>query len=384
MDKKHICCFCGTPSNDYVDGLKGCICHSCIDIVRENKELSNVSKIMKSSNILRPHEIKSNLDKYIIGQDKAKKKLSVEVYNHYKRIFTPNTTLPKNNILLIGPTGSGKTYLLQKLSEILDVPIAFSDANDLTANGYTGKDVDVILKSLIDKSNGDIEKAQKGIIYIDEIDKLAQNNNGKDIGTTAVQQSLLTILEGCDYYFDKKNIASEYPASINTKNILFICGGAFDGLEDIIKSRLNKKQSIGFNINNTNSSKDNISSNVMNNLEIRDLAKYGFIEEFIGRLSSITILEKLTEADMKDILVKPKNSIIKQYQELFKIDDVELNFSDDALSYIAEKASKQNTGARGLKNIISDTMTDLMFEIPQQDIKQIEITKDFLERRACE
>lgn len=381
MEKK-ICNFCGYPTDKYVDGLGACICHNCIETTAEIKEELTLVKDIKnnSMNILKPHEIKSKLDEYVVGQEDAKKKIAVEIYNHYKRINTKSSfkiELPKNNILLLGPTGSGKTYLLKKLSEILDVPIAFGDANELTASGYVGKDVDNLLRTLIEKANGDVSKAEKGIIYIDEIDKITENKNEKDVGTTSVQQALLTMMEGCEYFFEKKNAYDNAPRSINTKNILFICGGAFVGLENIIKARLSKGATIGFG---SEPIAVKTPEDLLHKVDPEDLFKFGFIKEFIGRVPTIAVLDKLSENDLKNILVKPKNSIVKQYQALFKMDNVKLKFSDEALNYIAKKAMDKGTGARGLKNIISDVMTDVIFTLPQQDVKEFEVTKELFEK----
>lgn len=380
MDNKR-CGFCGQIDDNCIKGIESYICPSCVDIIFESMEKEEFNN---KFNILKPHEIKAKLDEYVIGQDEAKKKIAVEVYNHYKRINSKpslKTDFPKNNILLIGPTGSGKTYILKKLGEILDIPIAFGDANELTASGYVGKDIDNLLISLIENADGDIKKAEHGIIYIDEIDKINKNVDDKDIGTVSVQQSLLTIMDGSEYVFDTKKQKFKY-TSIDTKNILFICGGAFVGLEDVIKSRLNKgTTTIGFGAN-TNKSK--YPKDILKEVTVEDLFKFGFIKEFIGRLPLVAVLENLTEDTLKTILTKPKNSIVKQYKALFRSENVKLNFNDESLSYIAKIAIKKGTGARGLKNIVAETMSDLMFDLPQNNVKELNITKEMLENKFKE
>lgn len=379
------CSFCGQPTTDYETGIKdmdSIVCHRCISILKEIMDEKLAVNTNNDTKILKPHEIKKLLDEYVIGQDTAKKKVAVEVYNHYKRINTKpskNVDIPKNNILLIGASGSGKTYMLEILAKILDVPIVFGDASTFTVTGYQGKDIDVLLKALIDKSDGDIEKAEKGIVFIDEIDKIARSTDISDCTTTGVQQNLLAIMGGCDYQFDKKNQLDNTPDSINTRNILFICGGAFEGLTDIISKRLNVNNQIGFASSITNI--DINKENMLDKLTTDDLIKYGLTREFIGRLSLIAILNKLTKTDLKNILTKPKNSIIKQYQALLKLDGVKLTFNKEAIDYIADVAFKNDTGARGLKNVISDKMNDLMFEIPKDDsIKEYVVTREFLEK----
>ena len=372
------CSFCGLEKHEkqMIEGLEGNVCLDCIELINEQK----VMGLIEQSDIeikFKPHELKEKLDEYIIGQEEAKRKLVVEIYNHFKRIHfkdEKHIELPKSNILLIGPSGSGKTYLLEQLSNILNIPLAIGDATSLTANGYAGKDVESLLLSLVQKANGDISKAENGIIYIDEIDKIiskTENQKVKDIGGESVQHSLLKIIEGMDYTFDKSN------KTMSTKNILFICGGAFDGLSKIIEKRSNKPKKIGFNID-----KEEIVKEKANSLEgvvVEDLINYGLIREFVGRLQTIAVLKELTEDDFKEILIKPKNSIVKKYKTLFKLDGIDLEFSQDAIDYIAHQAKARGVGARGLKSIISDKLNDLMYELPmKKEIDEFVITKEYL------
>ena len=381
MDKQK-CSFCGLEKDKLIEGLDAYICQDCIDSANDSKQLEELSEDTKPK-ILKPHEIKAELDKFVIGQERAKKKLSVEIYNHYKRINSKpnrNVEFPKSNILLIGPSGSGKTYLLERLSTILNVPLVIGDATGLTEAGYVGKDVDSLLLNLIDKANGDIELAEKGIIYIDEIDKIISGkesgSKSKDVGGEGVQQSLLKILEGTEYTFDKTG------ETINTKNILFVCGGAFDGINKVIEQRLTKKKSIGFATSETNDEETSNSENILHKVQTEDLVEYGLIKEFIGRLHLIATLDELTEEDLKNILTKPKNAVIKQYQALLKLDNIKLKFSKDAIEYVAKEAKRRGTGARGLKGVISDRLNDLMYELPMDaDIKEYTVTKEYLTKK---
>lgn len=376
MEKKLHCSFCGLPKSTLMEGLEGYICSDCLEQAFESQPIDDFDEV----NFMKPHEIKQALDKYVIAQDDAKKKLAVEVYNHYKRINKKTSVeLPKSNILLIGPSGSGKTYLLEKLSEILNVPLVIGDAPSLTEAGYVGKDVDDLLYELIDKSDGDIEKAERGIIYIDEIDKISgnsqDNSSTKDVGGTGVQKALLTILGGTNYMLPKTG------ETINTKNILFVCGGAFEGIDKIIEKRCTKCNQLGFGhkeIEDENETFDK--EHPLKLINSDDLLKYGLIREFLGRMHLIVTLEKLTEEDLKNILIKPKNSIIKQYQALLRLDGVKLKFSKDSIDYIVKEAIKKGTGARGLNSILSDRLNDLMYEAPIEDVKEYTITKEYLQK----
>ena len=335
-----------------------------------------------------PHQIKAMLDEYVIGQDYAKKVMSVAVYNHYKRVVT-NTMdeieIDKSNMLMIGPTGSGKTYLVKTLARLLKVPLAITDATSLTEAGYIG-DVESVLSKLLQAADNDVDRAEHGIVFIDEIDKIAkkQNTNSRDVSGESVQQGLLKLLEGAEVEVPvgatSKN-AMVPLTTINTRNILFICGGAFPNLEGIIKKRLMKKTSIGFgaDLKDRFDEEENIIAQVTN----EDLREYGFIPEFIGRLPMIFTLEGLTKEMLVKILKEPKNAILKQYQKLLELDEVKLEFDEGALEAIAEQALKKKTGARALRAIIEKFMLDIMYEIPKDDtIGSVTITRDYIENHG--
>lgn len=351
----------------------------------KKKKKTGPKPVFTYDNIPAPHLLKAELDKYVVGQEQAKKTISVAAYNHYKRVKTgtmDDIEIEKSNILLIGPTGSGKTYLVKTLARLLDVPLAITDATNLTEAGYIGDDVESCISKLLAAADNDVDKAEKGIVFIDEIDKLAkkQNMNSRDVSGEAVQQGLLKLLEGSEVEVpvgaNSKNGMVPL-TTVDTTNILFICGGAFPALEGIIKERLTKQSSMGFSaeLKDAHDNDKDILSKVTND----DLRAFGMIPEFIGRLPVVCTLSELNEDQMTQILVKPKNAIIKQYQKLLALDGVDLEFDEDALHAIAKKALKKETGARGLRSIIEGFMMDIMYEIPKdKNIGKVTITADYV------
>ena len=355
-------------------------------VKKKKPEEKKAEPVFNIRDIPAPHKIKAQLDDYVIGQEYAKKAISVAVYNHYKRVAT-NTMdeieIEKSNMLMIGPTGSGKTYLVKTLARLLDVPLAITDATSLTEAGYIGDDIESVVSKLLAAADNDVEKAERGIIFIDEIDKIAKkkNTNQRDVSGESVQQGMLKLLEGSDVEVpvgaNSKN-AMVPLTTVNTKNILFICGGAFPELEQIIKERLNKQASIGFIADLKD--KYNNDKDILSKVTVEDIRNFGMIPEFIGRLPIIFTLQGLDEDMLVKILKEPKNAILKQYQKLLELDEVKLNFDEEALHAIARKAMKKDTGARALRSIIEEFMLDIMYEIPKDDnIGQVTITKEYIE-----
>ena len=354
--------------------------------LKKKKTKKTQQPVLDIKNIPPPHKIKAQLDDYIIGQEHAKKVISVAVYNHYKRVATDTMDeieIEKSNMLMIGPTGCGKTYLVKTLARLLDVPLAIADATSLTEAGYIGDDIESVVSKLLAAAENDVERAEKGIIFIDEIDKIAKKKNttSRDVSGESVQQGMLRLLEGAEVEVpvgaNSKN-AMVPLATVNTRNILFICGGAFPDLEEIIKQRLNKQTSIGYNAELKD--KYDKDKNILKKVTIEDLKKFGMIPEFLGRLPIVYTLEGLTKEMYIRILNEPKNAILKQYQKLLALDEVKLEFDEAALGAIADKALKKDTGARALRAIIEEFMLDIMYEIPKDDnIGRVTITREYVE-----
>lgn len=390
--KQEFCFICGKTKSEVDRLLKGkfggCICNECVKEAYKVLDEDEEDEISENMQLATPSQIKAHLDQYVIGQDEAKRTLSVAVYNHYKRLRQnkkSDVEIQKSNILMIGSTGSGKTYLAQSLAKFLGVPFAIADATTLTEAGYVGEDVENILLTLLQNADFDNKLAEKGIIYIDEIDKLSRKSENmsttRDVGGEGVQQSLLKIIEGTvsrvPLSGGRKHPQAEC-VDIDTSNILFICGGAFSGLERIIEQRNNKGKSIGFNADVKSAYETSMLD--LSDVQQKDLVKYGLMPELIGRLPVVTALNPLSESDLVKILTEPKNALTKQYQELLALDGVKLEFEDDALKRIAELAIKKEIGARGLRSIIEKSMQNVMFSIPDRtDAKKVVVTSGVID-----